>query len=142
MSIWGVGYGSIPLRVRNYSVIFENGELNTETYGNLLPSYGWSIQNNNLVIKENTTVYFEEPCNAQFNKIIYSTIAHTSAKAMRLRLGSTLNGTEYYDQIMPIGVTDYVVELLNIPTPFYISIRVLDVGSTLSYRDISKFVLE
>lgn len=142
MSIWGVGYGSVPLRVRNYSVIFENGELNTETYGNLLPSNAWSIKNNNLVIQESKIVYFEEPCNAQFNKIIYSTIAHTTGNPMWLRLGSTQSGTEYYNQVMPIGVTDYVVELLNIPTPFYISIQVSDSGSTLDYRDISKFVLE
>ena len=141
MSIWGVGYGSVPLRVRNYSVIFENGELNTETYGNLLPSDGWGISNNKLGIKTGRTVYFEDPCNAQFSRIIYSTTAKTGTRKIRLRLGSTQNGTEYYDQIMPFNVSDYAVELENIPTPFYISISA-DSGSSSSIYDIIKFVLE
>lgn len=141
MSIWGVGYGSVPLRVRNYSVIFENGELNTETYGNFLPTDAWEITGGNLRIKTGRTAYFELPCNAQFIRIVYSTIKETVNPTMRLKIGSTQRGNDYYDQIMPAGITDYHVELENIPTPFYITISV-DSTTASSGRLISKFVLE
>ncbi len=97
--------------------LFKDGTLNLDAYGNLLPADKYSINSTSktFYVKEETSVYFENPITKSFAKI--KIVVSGSSYFPRLKLGSTPTGGEYYDYALLKG--DNEISLQNIPKPLY-----------------------
>lgn len=126
--IWGVGYGAVPKRVKNYSAVVSEGVPNIDTYGNFTPTQYWNTGTasghtylNILGATGGRTVQFDQPCKTKYNNLI---VQGKASSGTFLQLGSTAGGTDYYAQRLQTktNITDkQVISLQNVNVPFYIS---------------------
>lgn len=119
--IWGVGYGALTVRPRNYSRIITNGVPNIADYGNLTPTNYWLTNTYDgkpvFSVYGGRTVQFENPCSEEFDALVISV-----EYGFALNLGSAAGKSDLGSFILT-PEAEHTISLENITTPFYISFR-------------------